>query len=193
MARVRAFNEAEVLDKALDIFWLKGYHATSANDLVSELGLSRSSIYSTFTDKRTLFIKTLERYSQRSIDEVLEAIKQSDDIPETITAILKDVILQDYSLKVPKGCFMVNTGIELAAHDEEIKEIVNQHMKKVESTLKTAINKGQQLGQISPNNNAEILARFICNNISGLKVAVKSNRNKKDLIEVINLCVSVIS
>jgi len=192
MARVRAFKEAEVLDKALELFWLKGYHATSASDLVSELGLSRSSIYSTFKDKRTLFIKTLERYSQLTIEEVLEAIRQSDDIPETITTILKEVIVHDYSLKIPRGCFMVNTGIELAVHDEEIKMIVNQHMEKVESTIKTAIVKGQVLGQITPDKNADILAKFICNNISGLKVAVKSNKKMEELMEIINLCISVL-
>ncbi len=192
MARVKEFSETEALDKALEVFWQNGYHATSANDLVNGLGLSRSSIYSTFTDKRTLFIKALERYSQRSIDSVLEVIEQSDDIPATMTVILKDVIKQDYSLEIPKGCFVVNTGIELAAHDEEINKMVSRHMKKLESTIKTAIKKGQRLGQISTDKKAEVLARFIQNNISGLKVAVKSHKKKKELMEVVDLCISVL-
>jgi len=181
MARVKEFNETEVLDKAVELFWEKGYQATSANDLVNGLGLSRSSIYSTFTDKRTLFIKALKRYSQLHVEKVLKEVKQSDDIPKTIAVIFNNIISQDDSAKISKGCFIVNTGIELAAHDKEIAEIVNQNKINVESVLKTAIRKGQKLGQISKAHKAEKLARFIFNNVSG-----------EELKEVIKLCLSVL-
>jgi len=192
MARVKEFDEIEALDKAVEIFWQKGYNATSANDLVKGLALSRSSIYSTFTNKRTLFIKALERYSEQNIAKVLDEIKQSEDIPKTLKSVFRNLIKQDDSAKIQKGCFMVNTGIELAPHDEEIAKIVNQNKQNVESILKIAIEKGQSLGQISKAHNPTTISRFIFNNISGLRVAVKSNKSKKELEEVVELCLSVL-
>jgi TetR/AcrR family transcriptional repressor of nem operon len=62
MARTKDFDENEVLKKAVDIFWLKGYSATSMQDLVDGLGISRSSLYDTYGDKHTLFMKALESY-----------------------------------------------------------------------------------------------------------------------------------
>jgi len=193
MARIKEFDEVEALDNALNIFWEKGYYATSANDLVIELGLSRSSIYSTFKDKRTLFIKALKRYSQLYVETVLEEVKQSNDIPKTIASILNNIITQDDSSIISKGCFMVNTGIEMAAHDTEIADIVNQNKINVESVLITAITKGQKLGQITKAHKAYKLASFIFNNISGLRVAIKSNKDKKELKEIIKLCLSVLT
>jgi len=192
MARTREFDEVEVLDKAVELFWTKGYNATSANDLVKGLGLSRSSIYSTFTDKRTLFIKSLDRYRKRNVDQMLNMVKQSDDIPKTIADIFKMVVSQDITAKIPKGCLMVNTGVELAPHDNEIAKIVTENGQNIESTFKVAIEKGQELGQIPKTHDAESLARFIHNNISGLRVAVKSNTEKKALDDIVKICLSVL-
>jgi len=192
MPRVKEFNETDALDKALDLFWQKGYYATSAQDLVNGLNLSRSSIYSTFTDKRSLFIKALQRYSQLYIDKVLTEVERTDDIPKTITKFFNDIIDQDDAKSISKGCFIVNTGIELAAHDVEIEEIVNQYHSSVVTVLEGAIKKGQRLGQISATHNAKTLARFILNSVSGLRVAVRSNQDDKELKDVISLCLSVL-
>jgi len=192
MARTREFDEVEVLDKAMELFWTKGYNATSANDLVKGLGLSRSSIYSTFKDKRTLFIKSLDRYRKRNVDQMLNMVRQSDDIPKTIEDIFKLVVGQDITAKIPKGCLMVNTGVELAPHDNEIAKIVGENGKNIEATFQVAIEKGQKLGQIPKTHNAESLARFIHNNISGLRVAAKSNTEKKALDDIVKICLSVL-
>ena len=193
MARIKEFNTEEALDKAVEIFWQKGYNATSANDLVKGLGLSRSSIYSTFTDKRTLFIKSLDRYRSKNVAAMLNMIKQSDDIPATIAEVFKLIIEQDIRAKIPKGCFIVNTGIELAAQDNEIARIVNENTKNIESTFRAAIEKGQKLGQISKKHKALSLARFISNNISGLRVTIKSNNEKAILDDIVRMCLSVLN
>ena len=192
MARTREFDETEVLDKAVDLFWLKGYNATSANDLVKGLGLSRSSIYATFTDKRTLFIKSLDRYRKRNVKQILSMVQQSDDILKTIAEIFKLIVSQDITAKIPKGCLMVNTGVEMAPHDNEIAKIIHENGQDIENTFKVAIEKGQALGQIPRSYDAEALARFIHNNIVGLRVAVKSNTEGKVLDDIMKICLSVL-
>lgn len=192
MARIKEFDEIEVLDKAVELFWKKGYNATSANDLVKGLGLSRSSIYSTFKDKRTLFIKSLDRYRKRNVEAMLNMVRQSDNLLKTIEDIFKMVIEQDIRAKIPKGCLMVNSSIELAPHDVEIAKIVNENEQNIERTFEVAIAKGQQKGQISTTHSAKSLARFIYNNISGLRVAVKSNQGRETLNDVVKLCLSIL-
>ena len=192
MARTREFNEIEVLDKAVELFWKKGYTATSANDLVKGLGLSRSSIYSTFTDKRTLYIRALDQYKKRYVNAMLQMVKQSNDLPKTIAQIFQMIVDQDITAKIPKGCFMVNTSVELGPHDQQIAKIVSDHEANVEATFEVAILKGQEKGQISKTHSAKALARFLYNNISGLRVAVKSKVGKATLDDIIKVSMSVL-
>ena len=182
----------EILDKAVDLFWEKGYTATSANDLVKGLGLSRSSLYSTYKDKRTLYVRALNRYRQRNVDAMLQLVRESDDMLATIEQIFNLVVEQDIHSKIPKGCLMVNSSIELGPHDEQIAEIVNQNEKNIEDAFEAAILKGQKNGQIAPSHSAKSLARFIYNNISGLRVAVKTKADRSILDDVINVSMSVL-
>ena len=146
MARTKEFDELEVLDKAVDLFWEKGFTATSANDLVHRLGLSRSSLYSTFGDKRTLYIKALDRYKKRNVGAMLKMVRASEDMPKTIKSILAMVVDQDIRSRIPKGCFMVNSAIELGPHDAEIADIVNANESNIEAAFEAAIKKGQEKG-----------------------------------------------
>jgi len=192
MARTRAFNEIEVLDKAVELFWQKGYTATSANDLVKGLGLSRSSIYATFGDKRTLYLRALEQYKKRYGGAMIQMVKQSNDLLKTIEQLFQMVVEQDIKSETPKGCFLVNTSIELGPHDPQIAKIVCDQEAVIETAFEMAILKGQEKGQISKKHSAKSLARFLYNNISGLRVALKSKVGKAALDDVIKVSMSVL-
>ena len=192
MARKKEFDEIEVLDKAVQLFWNKGYNATSANDLVDALGLSRSSIYSTYDNKRTLFIRSLDRYRKQVVNSMLEMVKQSNDFPKTISEVFRMVIEQDVGSKIPKGCLIVNSAVEVAAEDREIAEIVNANSRDIERVFEAAIKKGQDSGQVSSSHSPKVLARFLNNNISGLRVAVKASNDLSELDDVVKICLSVL-
>jgi len=192
MARTRAFNEIDVLDKAVELFWAKGYTATSANDLVKGLGLSRSSIYSTFGDKRTLYLRALAHYKKHQGGAMIQMVQQSDDLLKTIEQLFQMVVKQDVEAELPKGCFLVNTSVELGPHDQEIAKIVSDQETAIETAFEMAILKGQENGQISKTHSAESLARFLYNNISGLRVALKSKVSKATLDDVIKVSMSVL-
>jgi TetR/AcrR family transcriptional regulator, transcriptional repressor for nem operon len=189
MARIKEFNEEQALDKAVEIFWHKGYNGTSAQDLVTYLGLSRSSIYDTFGDKHTLFIKALKRYENQAKEEVREMIAKSTDIKETIGQLFKQAILESFQDKITKGCFMVNTTVELAMHDPEIEQMVDKNRQNMEDIFFEAVKKGQDLGQIAKTNDARSLARFIFCNYSGIRVLSRSAGTPKqyydDIVKVV--------
>lgn len=192
MARTKSFNQDEVLDKAVALFWKKGYNATSANDLVRELGLSRSSLYDTYGDKRTLFIKSLHRYRAQIVGKMIEMIDNSTDIKKTMKDIFIHICEQDLTSKIPKGCLMVNSAVELSTSDSEIAKIVEQNQKDIEHSFETALLKGQKSGIISKTKNAKSLSKFFYNSITGLRVSLKYNKFRSSIDEVVNLNLSIL-
>src|SRR5476649_2280057 len=108
MARTKDFDENEVLCKAIDLFWHKGYNGTSMQDLVDGLGISRSSLYDTYTDKHTLFVKALESYQNSGACNIKEIINNSVSAKETIKQLLGIAIGDLLGDKQHRGCFMVN-------------------------------------------------------------------------------------
>lgn len=192
MARTKNFNQDEVLDKAVTLFWEKGFNATSANDLVEKLGLSRSSLYDTYGDKRTLFIKSLARYRSQIVENMIVMINSSEDMKFTIHEIFNLIINQDINEKIPKGCFMVNSAIEVSAIDKEIAEIVKQNQEDIELSFEKAISKGQKDGKISKLHNPKNMAKFYFNSITGIRVALKYNRNKNAINEIVKINLSLL-
>ena len=192
MARTKNFNQDEVLDKAVALFWEKGFNATSANDLVEKLGLSRSSLYDTYGDKRTLFIKSLERYRSQIVENMIVMINTSSDIKVTIQEIFNLIISQDINEKIPIGCFMVNSAIEMSAIDKEVAEIVKQNQKDVEQSFEKAISKGQKEGKISVFLNSKKMSKFYFNSITGIRVALKYNKNQNDINEIVKINLSIL-
>src|SRR5471030_2195899 len=116
MARTKDFDENEVLNKAIDIFWHKGYNGTSMQDLVDGLGISRSSLYDTYGDKHTLFIKALESYQNEGSRKICAIVNSAAPAKETIKQLL-DLITGELLVdQIHKGCFMVNAEVEVAPH-----------------------------------------------------------------------------
>lgn len=188
MARTKEFEEDIILDKAINLFKNKGFNATSAQDLVDGLGISRSSLYDTFGDKRSLFIKALSAYREKSSSEMTKMIEESDDMEITLKQIFARVINKAEN----NGCFMVNTAIEMASHDKEIGEIVCEGKQMLEDTLYTAVKKGQRLGQITTQHPARTLARLLQNTILGLRVNTKSMNDKKAMDDIINITLNTL-
>ncbi|MBD1384270.1 TetR/AcrR family transcriptional regulator [Mucilaginibacter rigui] len=179
MPRKKDFDEDELLEKAVNIFWKKGYHATSAQDLVDGLGINRSSLYNTYTDKRTLFTKSLKMYQQQRTGLMLNTLQQSQDISETIKQIFNNIIDEDMADTMKKGCFMVNTAVELSGQDQEINDIVTANNQSVEDALVAAIEKGRQSGQVLNPLSSRAIAQFIFATISALRVTARSGAGRQ--------------
>ncbi|MFD1602674.1 TetR/AcrR family transcriptional regulator [Flavobacterium artemisiae] len=183
MARTKEFNEDQALDKAVEIFWHKGYNGTSAQDLVTHLGLSRSSLYDTFGDKQQLFSKALKKYQTQGQDAVKELLEESEDVKEAFTQIFKQAVIESLEDRITKGCFMVNSSVELAMHDEEIAKIVSDNRQTMEDVFLKAVKKGQEAGQISTKLDALTLARFVFNNYSGIRVLARAGEKNKQVYD----------
>jgi TetR/AcrR family transcriptional repressor of nem operon len=193
MARTKDFDEHEVLTRAMNVFWSRGYNATSMEDLVSGLGISRSSLYDTYTDKHTLFLKALENYQRISFEKVLQIANTPAPAKETIKKLIElstDGLLSD---KQRKGCFMVNANVEVAPHDKEVNKLICRNDQQMEETFYQVIQKGKTNGEIKNPKDAHTLARFILNSVKGLQVTAKSTSDKSVFDEIIQLTVSTLN
>lgn len=192
MARTKDFDENEVLSKAIQVFWCKGYNATSMQDLVDALGISRSSLYDTYTDKHTLFIKALERYQREGNQQIQEIADQNDLAKNTIIKLLKLTISESACVKEQKGCFMLNAEVEVAPHDAEVNKIVCTNDQYMENIFCQVIKKGQASGELKNKQDAGALARFIFNAVKGMRVTAKSSPDRSIFDDIIKLTVSVL-
>jgi TetR/AcrR family transcriptional repressor of nem operon len=192
MGRTKVFDEQQVLDKAMNLFWQKGYNATSAQDLVDGLGISRSSLYDTYGDKHSLFIKALQQYRKERIDDTIKVAGETEDVEAYIKSLFEFVKTEALQDDKSKGCFMVNSAVELAPVDDEIAAIVNSIMNDFEDAVCKAIKKGQDTGIFTTRYSARSLARFVFNSLSGLRVTVKFDANKKMFDDIVSVCLSAL-
>jgi len=187
MARTKDFDEDEVLKKAMNLFWHKGYNGTSMQDLVDGLGISRSSMYDTFGDKHTLFIRALENYKQMATTEMKAIVDNAPSAKAAIRRMFELTVNELLSDDQHKGCFLVNAGVEMAPHDAEVNKMLCDNDRQLEKYFNEAIRKGQDSGEISNEQSSHALAQFILNSIKGMRVTAKSAADKKvfrDIVEV---------
>jgi TetR/AcrR family transcriptional repressor of nem operon len=192
MARNKEFETSEVLDKALNLFWCKGYNGTSMQEVVDCLGISRSSLYDTFGDKRQLYLAALERYRSQMAGALLQAVQQATAVVPTVSKVFEMAVHESLADQLGKGCFMVNSTVELAPHDPEVARIVKANLEDIEEAFYQLIRKGQQQGEVTSKHDARALARFLFNAMSGLRVAAKAGAGRGVYEDVVALSLSIL-
>lgn len=192
MSRAKAFNQSDILDKAMQLFWCKGYNGTSVQELVGALGISRSSMYDTFGDKHQLYIAALQHYRNQLAHIMLDMILNSSNIKATIRQIFTFAMQESLADKLRKGCFMVNSAVEAAPHHPDIAALVQHNMQDIEDAFFQAIHKGQEKGDISHKHDARALARFLMNGVNGLRIAAKYGADRKTFEDIIEVNLSVL-
>ncbi len=184
MARPRAFDEAEVLQKALDTFCCRGYGATSVEDLVAGTGLNRASLYATFGDKHQLFVRVFRQYEQ-CFRQSLTALtaEVAAPAPEQLRQVLQQAA--DLALADDKGCLMVNTIAELVPHDAEVQGIAHDGQAFIETSLTEILRQGQQRGEVRPNATPQAQARLLVSVLNGMRIVAKANPDPQLLRDVV--------
>lgn len=192
MPRTKSFDEKEVLERATDLFWAQGYNGTPPQTILDGTGLSRSSLYDTYGDKHTLFLKCLRYYRAT---ETVAGIRYLDEAPDPAAAIRR--LFQGYwefaqAYRQNKGCLMVNTLNEVAPHDSEVAEIVQENRQALEDAYFRAIRRGQQQGKINKTHPPRALARYLVNTLWGLTTQIKLGIEKKVAEDIVKIALSAL-
>ncbi|MBC3540254.1 TetR/AcrR family transcriptional regulator [Rufibacter sediminis] len=192
MARTKVFDEDLILNKAMHLFWEKGYTATTAQDLVDRLGISRSSLYDTYGDKHSLFVRALKKYRLERIDHVIQEAATAPDVEKYLRDMFEYVKNEALQENYARGCFIVNSAVELAPCDPEVATIVQSITQDMEDAACNAIQRGQEQGVFTTQFSALSLSRFFLNTLNGLRVTVKVETRKQAFDDIINVCLAAL-
>ena len=143
MARPREFDEAAALEAAMECFWRRGYEATSLRDLTSSMGLTAPSLYNAFGGKQELFTRALERYLDRTTRDRLRRLEQSLGPKAALHRFFAEIIEHSISDRQRKGCFLINSALEIAPHDAECGAVITEQFNDIEAFFRRCIMKAQ--------------------------------------------------
>jgi len=191
MPRVKEFDEAEVLDQALELFRARGFKHTSFADLVDELGVSRQSLYDTYGDKQALYQTALQRYLDRALDGMRRQLEDDAPVREVLGELFDGIINGGCSKGSP-GCFMVNSMVELSPHDAWIRTIAEKHAREIQALLTARLSAAQRKGEIAKAKDPAALARYFYHTILGLSVASRALGGKDGLQQTAHLALQVL-
>ncbi len=192
MPRTKKFNEGEVLERAMELFWEKGFHATSIQDLVSHLGINRASLYDTFGGKDALFEKAFALYRKNSGSSVMGFFEGQASVKEGFKKLFEYAIVEAVSDPSRKGCFVVNTTTELIPGNEKMQKVLCSHMDKIEELFFTLVERGVHRGEIAPHKDPKAMASYLFTLYNGLRVVSKVDTDPEKLRQIVDTGLSVL-
>ncbi len=192
MSRTREFDEEVAVQRAMRLFWRKGYETATLPDLLKTMRISRGSFYNAFGTKRDVLIRAVQRYLDTGMDGLLLPLGAENagraEIEKTFAQLL------DYmtSPRGRQGCLIGNSMTDLALHDAELRELFLRGRKQTEDALTLAFANGQASGAIRNGANPRSAGRFLLNTISGLMVSCKTDPRPDELGDIIRMALRVL-
>jgi TetR/AcrR family transcriptional regulator, transcriptional repressor for nem operon len=192
MARPQEFEASEALKSAMRVFWRKGYEAASLNDILSATGLSKSSLYATFGDKRELFLAAFEAYRRERLQRLEIALNDGQPARQSIEKFFRQGVAHAESPEHAYGCMTANEAVELAPHDLDIQQLVMEDFQAVEQAFARAILRGQADGSIARDKEPRQLARFLVVSLQGLQVMTRAKSRRALLDDTLTVMLAAL-
>ena len=185
MARPLEFDRDRALQSAMKLFWRQGYSATSLQQLLECMAISRSSFYASFGDKRALFVECLELFAERT-RAFLQRERESNGPLGGIRGFFEYTLLRVPAERAGLGCMMVNSILELADVDDELNSLASELLGRIEADfaacLQEAQDKNLHVPVLPP---AEAAAAVMLVN-QGLRVACREGKSPQQLSQLVN-------
>ncbi|MFD9301327.1 TetR/AcrR family transcriptional regulator [Streptomyces sp. NPDC060048] len=174
MARTKEFDPDTALQSAMELFWQRGYEATSMADLVERLGIGRASIYATFGNKHELYLKALDRYNENRDPALLGELSQPGPALPAVRAVVRRFAAEASSgSRRSNGCFVTNTAAELGARDPVSARRVEASWNHIETLLHSALARAHAQGELRADRDPRALARMLLVLMQGFRVVGK--------------------
>ncbi len=175
----KQFDPEIALDKAMQLFWAKGYAATGLNELLETMEIGRKSLYDTFCNKRALYIKALDRYSQTIVSDIYRRLNDPGrPALENVRAVMHDIAAINSEPMSP-GCLLGVSMAQFRTDDAEMAAILRKHMQRVERAYYKAFARAQAQGDLKPATNVRNLARLFMSAHQGLTLIGRVTESQK--------------
>jgi TetR/AcrR family transcriptional repressor of nem operon len=171
--RPKDFDRHVVLQRALDVFWVNGYEATSLDDLTGAMGIGRASLYNEFGDKHSLFIEALERYRGERIAQLEHVLQTTPSARDGIARALRGNVRLLWADSSRRGCLMVNATAERATSDPEVATRAADGFERTVRAFAAALERGKREGDFDETLDVLATARYLANALNGLRLLAK--------------------
>ena len=192
MARPRAYDPDDVIDKAMVAFWRNGYEATSLVDVEAATGLNRSSLYTAFGDMHALYLTALERFRDRDTASVLNALRGAPTVKEGLRRVFQLSIEALVNDPERRGCMIVNATAECVPSDPRVTAFVQAVDKETERAFAEAIRKAQAQGELSQAHDPYKLSAYLYSALQGLRLRGKAEPDRATLEGIVEVTLSVL-
>lgn len=176
MPRTKQFDQKDILRKAMERFWQKGFHATSMQDLVDHLGINRASLYNAFPGgKEQLFQEAFQFYQKEFGFDPESVMRQLENgsVRDFFRNFFQQILNELQAGGEQNGCFITNTTCEMPNQSPELRSLLQAHMEGMVNFFTQIIVRGQERGEIKNSHPAEALAKHIYTFVNGLKAIAR--------------------
>jgi TetR/AcrR family transcriptional regulator, transcriptional repressor for nem operon len=190
MARPREFDRSDVLEKAMQVFWTKGYERTSVRELVAAMGINRGSLYDTFGDKQALYLTALERYCTSEARPMPAA--SGGESPSIAIRRHFETVAKAGPRARKRGCFISNTITEFSSQGCAISQTARAGVARIETALMRLVAQAQTAGEIRRDRDPRALARFLTSSLNGLRLMAKADVTRAELEDIVEVTLSTL-
>ncbi|MGY3483364.1 TetR/AcrR family transcriptional repressor of nem operon [Bradyrhizobium sp. USDA 4011] len=176
--RPRSFDMEAAVERAMDVFWSRGYHATALPDLLRATKLSRGSLYAAFGDKHSLFLRALDRYIADALTRMDVELDPRKEPVAGLRAYLAGYVERASGANGRRGCLLVATAMELAGHDAEVGRRVAGFFKTMEVRVAGVLSRAEAAGRLADGVEPASAARILVCFVWGLRVVAKTAQTR---------------
>ena len=192
MARHKEFDRDEALQRAMEVFWSRGYEAASVGELVKHMGINRQSLYDTFGDKQALYLQALDRYREVEGRKMFELLERPGSVKKALRRLFEGVVAGSFCGGERRGCFVGNAMSERAGRCPETAARACGQLAAAEEALYRALLRGKRAGEIEGGRDLRAVARFLYGSLQGLQLMAKATQDRKTLQDVVKVTLSVL-
>ncbi|CAI6021792.1 TetR/AcrR family transcriptional regulator [Cohnella sp. JJ-181] len=191
MSRTRDFDENVALERAMDVFWRKGYEAASLTDLTDAMNIRRPSLYAAFGDKRALFESALRLYIDRHAAAARAVLQRKGGVKEAVRAYFERVVADAYASSGNPGCFCVNTIVELAPREPIFELLTREHQLYLSELFRERLDRGIRTGELDAGLDAEACSKSLVVSVIGLTVMLKARPERSFADQTVEAVMSI--
>lgn len=181
MPWVKDFDVDTAVDRAMKVFWAKGYDSTSISDLTEAMRINKGSLYNAFGSKKALFTQALLKYERENHQATIKQLEAMDEPITAIRTLFDSLIAESQADAERKGCLLVNTALDLQNHSPEVQRRITAALDDLEQFFRRAVERAQERGEVPAALDAGEAAKSLLTQVVGLRVLARGVFDAKGL------------
>ena len=187
VGRPLEFDPDAAVDAAVQVFWRKGYEATSMADLLLAMEISKSSLYQAFGSKKKLFERSLTRYADSLTARMRKALDEASSGRRFIEDLFQSVAATAKTPDGARGCLVANSASELGQHDPVLAVPVADGLRRFTRLFTEAVRRAQAEGDVDPRADARAVGTYLVGSMNGLRTMIKAGADRRTAREMVAL------